>query len=82
MPGLVRERGLEGYAVEELSPQYIAEGTWRNSTDQRRRMVEYLAENLKVTGIPRTKRAPVGVSLFESMLLSLGHYGQCAVPLR
>jgi hypothetical protein len=53
--GLVRERGLEAYDVEEISPRYIAEGTWCNSTVQRRQMVEYPAENLEVIELPRTK---------------------------
>ncbi len=56
--GLVRERGLEAYGVEEISPQYIAEGTWRNSPEQRRRMVEYPLENLELTKFQQKERGP------------------------
>ena len=30
--------------VEEVDAQYIADGTWRNSIEQRRQMIEYPAE--------------------------------------
>lgn len=45
-PGLVRERRLEGYLIEEIAPRYITAGGWTNSAEQRRLMVEYPAENL------------------------------------
>jgi hypothetical protein len=46
-PGLVRERGLDGYLIEEITPRYIEAGGWTNSVKQRRLMVGYPAENLR-----------------------------------
>lgn len=48
LSGLARERGLDGYLIEEVAPRYIAAGEWRNSGEQRRLMVEYPADNLRL----------------------------------
>jgi hypothetical protein len=52
-PGLVRERGVEGYLIEEIAPRYLEPGAWRNSAEQRRLMVEYPADNLTLTPVGR-----------------------------
>ena len=54
-PGLVRERGVEGYLIEEIAPRYIEPGAWRNSAEQRRLMVEYPAEDLRLTPMTRAR---------------------------
>ena len=53
--GLVRERRLDAYVVEEVTPQYIADGTWRNSIEQRCQMIEYLAGNLSVASVENSR---------------------------
>lgn len=47
-PGLAKERRLDGYLIEEISPRHIGAGEWTNSDEQRRRMIEYPADNLMV----------------------------------
>jgi len=49
--GLVRERGLDGYLIEEIAPRYIEVGEWRNSAEQRSLMLEYPAHNLRAERI-------------------------------
>jgi len=46
IPGLVRERKLNGHLIEEVEPRHIEAGEWTNSNEQRRRMIEYPAGNL------------------------------------
>jgi hypothetical protein len=47
-PGLVREKRLDGYVIEELAPRYIEAGEWRNSVEQRSLMIGYPADNLRL----------------------------------
>ena len=47
-PGLVNERRLNGYLIEEITPRYIHVGEWANSDEQRCLMIEYPADNLTV----------------------------------
>ncbi len=48
-PGLVREKHLNGHLIEEIEPRYLEVGEWTNSSDQRRLMIQYPADNLTVT---------------------------------
>ena len=47
-PGLVQERRLDGYLIEEKASRYIELGEWTNSEEQRSWMIRYPADNLEV----------------------------------
>ena len=47
-PGLAREKRLDGYVIDEVASRYFGEGGWTNSSEQRRLMIEYPADNLTV----------------------------------
>jgi len=50
-PGLVRAKRLDGYEIDEIEPRYLGTGEWTNSSEQRRLMIEYPADNLTLAAL-------------------------------
>ena len=87
-PGLVRERGLEGYLIEEIVASLHRCGEWTNSAEQRRlddrvpgrQPQDPRLRSRELATLCSEREAPVGpLSLFDPAEPAC--YGQKAVPL-